>query len=645
MSPALLLLLAACPWPEGGTGSTGGTTTATTTSTGTTPTLCDDGVPALALDTSAVATFMRWEKAAPFSVKTLAGDWSLEEHWTGCDVYLFIQGDPVFDSGWDVGLFERDLDDLLAWSPRNVHWFFLSDASSTEDVEAEMELLQADFDKELTDLSEEDQAWWADRLHYVSKRDSNVGGWLEEHVAERGTGIGIDRHQRVRDLGSPTDPSRDNDAIGWFDGNIAMYTGEAALFNWEAARDHAWETRKAAAGSLYVPVWDQALFGDTAWNGTSLYADLILPNAESMKAYDTLQLEMIHRCGEGDEYRDCPPWDYLANTYVCDLPLVSDNPYATTPCQPAVAEVLGQCVDDFGKATGLTCRADEDCASGLTTTDPGTSESWTCDGYEPAVAADTLADECSTPLGDVVEAKYTCLADGTGYGDLACACGTELGRWVTTYWREGHWVSDVSPLLALLKDGGHQRIRYHTYQEEYVSMNMLLSNQGKGGSPQEAIFLWKGGAFNASYNDLFQPASVPIPADAKRVELVATISGHGFGTDRANCAEFCDHQHFFTVNGGSTYEVTHPEAGSELGCFEKAGTHGVVPGQSGTWWYGRGGWCPGQDVAPHVWDITGDVTPGADASISYTSLMGGREYTETDVSANIVMDSWVVIYR
>lgn len=31
---------------------------------------------------------------------------------------------------------------------------------------------------------------------------------------------------------------------------------------------------------------------------------------------------------------------------------------------------------------------------------------------------------------------------------------------------------------------------------------------------------------------------------------------------------------------------------------------GVVPNEHGTWLYGRGGWCDGQQVSPHVLDIT-----------------------------------------
>ena len=46
-------------------------------------------------------------------------------------------------------------------------------------------------------------------------------------------------------------------------------------------------------------------------------------------------------------------------------------------------------------------------------------------------------------------------------------------------------------------------------------------------------------------------------------------------------------------------------------------TTGVIPNQYGTWGYGRAGWCPGQDVAPYVVDITEHVFLGEENVIDY----------------------------
>ena len=62
--------------------------------------------------------------------------------------------------------------------------------------------------------------------------------------------------------------------------------------------------------------------------------------------------------------------------------------------------------------------------------------------------------------------------------------------------------------------------------------------------------------------------AVPIPASAKKVELRAIISGHGGATD--NCAEFCNHQHEFTV-GGKALLKDYPEVGDQEGCLAQIG--------------------------------------------------------------------------
>ena len=46
------------------------------------------------------------------------------------------------------------------------------------------------------------------------------------------------------------------------------------------------------------------------------------------------------------------------------------------------------------------------------------------------------------------------------------------------------------------------------------------------------------------------PQTFTPPAGTTKVEVAALISGHGFGSDTENCAEFCDHQHRFWIQYG-----------------------------------------------------------------------------------------------
>jgi hypothetical protein len=68
----------------------------------------------------------------------------------------------------------------------------------------------------------------------------------------------------------------------------------------------------------------------------------------------------------------------------------------------------------------------------------------------------------------------------------------------------------------------------------------------------------------------------------------------------------------------------------------------MVPNQSGTWWFGRGGWCPGQQVDPHVFDVTADVLAGGDATVGYRGLFAGS--APPDGSGDINLTSWLVVY-
>ncbi len=222
----------------------------------------------------------------------------------------------------------------------------------------------------------------------------------------------------------------------------------------------------------------------------------------------------------------------------------------------------------------------------------------------------------------------------------------EVARFITTYHRESRWVVDASHALPWLADGGTRTMRYEwapswNVQPTGVTLRLRFSDQGKDAAPAQVIPLWTGGAFNADYNPGHPPVDVEIPADAEKVELVVITTGHGM--EDGNCAEFCDHSHEFTV-GGATYLQEFPAVGDDAGCADTSGS-GTVPNQWGTWWYGRGGWCPGRRVDPWVVDITGDVTPGSTETLVYRALYSGAEITNDANRGSIELRSWVVVSR
>lgn len=144
------------------------------------------------------------------------------------------------------------------------------------------------------------------------------------------------------------------------------------------------------------------------------------------------------------------------------------------------------------------------------------------------------------------------------------------------------------------------------------------------------------------------PLEFTPPAGITHVEIAGVISGHGFGADNLNCAEFCDHQHMFWVEGGTEHIKSHPEAGTMYGCADQV-QNGTIPNQSGTWIYGRGGWCPGLEVPVWRADITNDVTMGVGNTLNYVGMVNGKiyypSYTSGTFRPRIDMKSYIVYYQ
>ena len=229
-------------------------------------------------------------------------------------------------------------------------------------------------------------------------------------------------------------------------------------------------------------------------------------------------------------------------------------------------------------------------------------------------------------------------------------CGTEFMRWITTYGREGRWLTDISPYLFMLEDDQERRFRYKGANKGDMTIKFLFSNWGSGERAFDADFGFNGGQFDGTYNNeskYVRSLNFTVPSEATRVEIVATITGHGFQKDDANCAEFCDHQHHYYLGSHHTYEW-HPIVYSNTGC-ENEIENGVVANQFGSWPYGRAGWCAGQDVKQWRYDITSWVDlNGQNNELTYRGLFNGQEYNPTGESSkggrNIVAEIWVVFY-
>lgn len=208
----------------------------------------------------------------------------------------------------------------------------------------------------------------------------------------------------------------------------------------------------------------------------------------------------------------------------------------------------------------------------------------------------------------------------------------ELARHITPYRIEMCQYIDVTPLASLLV--GKQKI--HSFIDTWVgpqhsngegwriTVNFVFY-PGDKNQADEVINIWGKrhvalGNTDPEANVDFQiePVTVAIPSDAKKVEVHAITTGHGFGFTN-NCAEFCPLRQDVVVNGN-----VH----SFLPWREDCENNPVSP-QWGTWEYNRNGWCPGAIAVGNILDITNSLTLGEDNTIDFDiRTRKGEEYVD-----------------
>jgi hypothetical protein len=290
-----------------------GTATDSGSDSGTTPTVCETlGLDARPFEAAENSTDLS-AVAADFEVETTQGTWRFSENWSGCESFLLIQDEPRQASGWPKALWERDVGELLEALPKNTHVLFFSNANSKSTREENLAALEKKVKKAFKKWSTEDADWRTDRLHYVTSKIRKIEAWPGIVLGSPGWGVGIDRFQRIRYIGSYADPTRYNSDAGWFEPNLSMAANEAIYYNFEAER----ALQLAAQNADVFPIWDNETIG-CGWTGNCIYTSVELPDAATMATYDTLELDMRMNCqGEG-EYGDCPPWDYLVYLKLCE---------------------------------------------------------------------------------------------------------------------------------------------------------------------------------------------------------------------------------------------------------------------------------------------------------------------------------------
>lgn len=531
-----------------------------------------------------------------FEINLILGNeqlsWDFESQWNDEDSYIFITlGIPISYGLW----YSNSEDDLLDNSPHNVHYFFISNnAEYMDDVMSR----KADFDLITETMSVEAQAHWKKHLHFVSQKCEEIDDMFTEAVCSK-RAVGIDRIQKWREIGYLGNPSN-------FMGTYISYLAHEALYY-----NYEWDAVNTAEPFTELIIVDSVVF--TGYNAT-VPTIVELPMEEELASYSKMEVEVFIKCG-GYLDDNCDDYDRIAGLRLCQ----------------------GQCYDYvYFELNEAEC-----VESGY---------SW--DGS----------------VGECYEINYlddqdqgSCEASGYTW-DYNRNC-QEIARWITPFDRQPHWVTDITPYLAMLHPGGLKMFKPWVGGWPNAIMELKLrffAGNETGHSPKEFIPLWFGGGYYNGdgeyvYEDNMEAVVFDIPPEAQKVEFTTYITGHGWGADNGNCAEFCNTRHFFSLNGGVfDFDKSHPEAGAMADCISlESISEGVIPNQWGTWGYGRQGWCPGLDVKPFVVDLTEHLEIGNLNVLSYETCWAPSgnncvDYWPTITNwsgywANIKMSSYLII--
>ena len=515
------------------------------------------------------------------------GPWSLEKHFNGRDSYVFFL--TAADFKYAQQLWKSSVKNWLKGSPHNVHYFFLGYANKSGDATAQpqVDAVQKAVTTAIGKMDAFSQCLWTPRIHFVQDPVQGVGGPLLDLIQAEG-GVAHVAIDRFQRWRQIGLLS----LVGASSPDLALIDYEVRHWNFEWDREQALAKQQVTL----IPVHN-------AKDGAGFDIEIDFPPAAEMAKFDTMQFDLNASCKDHKD-ENCAEWDYISRAYLCERVQAESAKDLAAACTPAAA----------------------------------------------GIAADTQACTCTGVDGQTVGRTRTCKADGKAFGPCQCGCPLEIGRWITPYHREGRWVSDATPFLALIGKGGKQRISLDAANFPMVDFTVRLSNQGKGVRPVKLVDLFGGGGFGPTYNDKYKPLAVDIPSNTKKVGLFAFITGHGWGAEKANCAEFCNHTHHFGLNG-TEFVKNQPVVGQTMGCAEQV-DQGTVPNQFGTWNLGRGGWCPGLDVKPFDVDVTQAVKIGANNTLTYKGLFNGANYkpepsgqSNNGFGANIDMRSWLVLYE
>ncbi len=195
----------------------------------------------------------------------------------------------------------------------------------------------------------------------------------------------------------------------------------------------------------------------------------------------------------------------------------------------------------------------------------------------------------------------------------------EIGRYITPYGINLSlgplgftWIYDVTdyaPLLQGMVDlsAGNQ--------QELIDLKFVFIKGTPPRDVKEIDRIW-GGLASYYYKDLdddvqLSAKTLPLLPDAVQFKVKSRITGHGQQSNNGEypyCCEWQDNVHYLLVNSQQT-------AAWHIFQYHDCALNPVFP-QGGTWPGAREGWCPGDLVKDHDYEITDYIT-GSQVTLDY----------------------------
>lgn len=232
------------------------------------------------------------------------------------------------------------------------------------------------------------------------------------------------------------------------------------------------------------------------------------------------------------------------------------------------------------------------------------------DSLHPLIPTDTLpvwpeyhSNYVYDPDGQAIDSSYV-TPDGYLYrqdwpyygAPYELTVPYELARYITPYGNglslgDGFtWIYDVTDFRPLLKDSVH--LTAGNFQE-LLDLDFYMIE----GTPPREVYridrLWNGYYSLGNFENLLPADTVVLPDSAAGAKLKIITSGHEWDNP-TNCAEFCQKNHWVTLDGSTV---------AAWQILNKCSTNPLYP-QGGTWTYDRAGWCPGAKVAERHIELT-----------------------------------------